>query len=154
MFLKRGDTGKEVEEVQEALLLLGFISGKPDSIFGPKTENAIIDFQKKNKIITDGIIGPSTINEINIALKTIGRKTLHTFKPAKIKDTQKKLRWVKCRADVFSGRGGYSNLTLRADTAESYNNLRDDVIALCTMLVGHLILHYQPECRMLVLTHL
>lgn len=130
MFLKRGDTGKEVEEVQEALLLLGFISGKPDSIFGQKTEAAVVNFQKKNKIITDGIVGPSTINEINKALKIIGKKTLKTTKPSKIIDTQKKLRWVKCKADIFPGRGGYSNLTLRSDTAEAYNNLRDDVVAL------------------------
>ena len=131
MLLRRGDTGKEVEDIQEAMLALGLITGKPDSIFGPKTETAITEFQKNKKIIADGVVGPSTISELNSELIKIGKSIIaNLVKTNEPRDTLKKIRWVKCKADIFPGRGGYSNLTLRADTAEAYNDLRDDTISL------------------------
>ena len=33
-----------------------------DGFFGPKTEQAVIKFQKQNKIAVDGIVGPQTWN--------------------------------------------------------------------------------------------
>ena len=36
-----------------------------DWFFGPKTEQAVIKFQKPNKIAVDGIVGPRTWNLLN-----------------------------------------------------------------------------------------
>lgn len=52
--LKRGDKGDEVKTLQKALGV------EVDSIFGPKTESAVIAFQKKNNLDPDGIVGPKT----------------------------------------------------------------------------------------------
>lgn len=52
--LRIGDRGDEVKTLQKALGV------DTDSIFGPKTEAAVIAFQKKNNLEPDGIVGPKT----------------------------------------------------------------------------------------------
>lgn len=52
--LKRGDKGDDVKTLQKALGV------DADSVFGPKTEAAVIAFQKKNNLEPDGIVGPKT----------------------------------------------------------------------------------------------
>ena len=128
---KVGSRGEKVKEIQEALSLLGFDPGAPDGIFGSKTEEAVEDFQQSIKILVDGIAGTGTIIELNKSLKKGGFKQID-FKPDsnKIQEPSKKLRWIKCKADTFEGRGGYASLTLRSDAAEAYKNLYDDVKSL------------------------
>ena len=46
-----------VRELQIMLANLGFYSGSIDDIFGPKTEAAVIAFQKAQGLNPDGIIG-------------------------------------------------------------------------------------------------
>ncbi|MDT0647927.1 TIGR02594 family protein [Zunongwangia sp. F260] len=59
--LKRGDTGKEVRALQDALKQLGFNSGTSDGIFGPKTERTLKDFQATSGSISiNGIFDAST----------------------------------------------------------------------------------------------
>lgn len=54
--LKRGDKGKEVEELQD---LLGVYS---DGMFGPQTEKCLIDFQLEKKIEgEEGVVGIETM---------------------------------------------------------------------------------------------
>ncbi|WIV10429.1 cell wall hydrolase [Proteiniborus sp. MB09-C3] len=58
--LKFRSRGPEVSKLQQALNNKGFWAGNVDGIFGPKTENAVIAFQKANKITIDGIAGKQT----------------------------------------------------------------------------------------------
>ncbi|WP_234567985.1 C40 family peptidase [Rhodohalobacter sp. 614A] len=46
--LKKGDTGTDVVNLQNALKLLQFNAGTSDGIFGPKTEGALKQFQATN----------------------------------------------------------------------------------------------------------
>lgn len=55
--LKIGSTGDEVRKVQEAL---GFTGKDVDGIYGTKTENAVVEFQRKNGAKVDGIVGNET----------------------------------------------------------------------------------------------
>ena len=55
-----------IKPLQKYLNMLGYECGTPDGIFGVKTNNAVISFQKKNNLITDGIVGKATWKKLLI----------------------------------------------------------------------------------------
>lgn len=58
--LKMGSKGEIVRELQQFLNLRGYICGTADGIFGAKTQNAVIEWQKAHKLVADGIVGTKT----------------------------------------------------------------------------------------------
>lgn len=59
--VSRGSTNTySIKDVQSALKNLGFYNGKIDGIAGSKTKTALINFQKNNGLVADGILGPKT----------------------------------------------------------------------------------------------
>ena len=54
MLLKLGSKGEDVKKLQEKLGL------KPDGSFGPNTEKSVKDWQKKNGLTSDGVVGDAT----------------------------------------------------------------------------------------------
>ena len=58
--LRNGSRGEAVRELQQALISLGYLSGKADGIFGNKTEKAVRAFQKAKKLTVDGLAGRKT----------------------------------------------------------------------------------------------
>jgi|TARA_R100000081_G_C4804633_1_gene166590 hypothetical protein len=52
--IRKGSTGEKVRHIQKHLDIT------VDGIFGDKTERAVIKFQYRNALITDGIVGPKT----------------------------------------------------------------------------------------------
>jgi len=58
-----------VEKVQKYLNALEINVGIVDGIYGPKTKSAIIEFQEKNKINTDGKVSKSLLLHLESALK-------------------------------------------------------------------------------------
>jgi putative chitinase len=58
--LRRGDEGPLVTKLQEKLGV------DPIGKFGPKTEAALIEWQKANNLIPDGIAGPFTLSKLGI----------------------------------------------------------------------------------------
>ncbi len=71
---KKGSKGIEVEKIQNLLTKKGYSLGKIDGDFGPKTEAAVILFQKDNDLKQDGIVGPATIKLLEQAIKYIDLK--------------------------------------------------------------------------------
>ena len=61
MILKNGSRGKEVKELQEYLEI------GADGIFGKGTESAVKDWQLKNKLTADGMVGPNTWDAMGLA---------------------------------------------------------------------------------------
>jgi peptidoglycan hydrolase-like protein with peptidoglycan-binding domain len=55
-------SGDDVTDVQDALALNNFSPGPSDGEFGPKTQSAVIGFQKKKGLVADGIVGVVTTN--------------------------------------------------------------------------------------------
>ncbi len=58
--LKKGSTGSLVKELQSKLKAIGLYSGSLDGDFGNGTEQAVRNFQSRNKLTVDGIVGPAT----------------------------------------------------------------------------------------------
>lgn len=58
--------GEDVAELQSRLNGLGFDSGKVDGIFGPETEEAVLDFQRNRFLAEDGRVGPEVVTELKL----------------------------------------------------------------------------------------
>ena len=74
------DSGPVVKEIQQMLVDLGYVlTDKPndktkgvDGIFGIKTWKAIVDFQRKNDLEPDGIVGELTMDALEKATSKAG----------------------------------------------------------------------------------
>ncbi len=58
--LRQGCCGQAVELLQSALGATGTCHIKVDGIFGPLTEGAVRDFQRRQGLVVDGVVGCST----------------------------------------------------------------------------------------------
>lgn len=63
---KIGSRSEEVRSIQQALKNRGYDVGGVDGIFGTKTQNAVIRFQRDNGLTPDGIAGPKTLRALGI----------------------------------------------------------------------------------------
>lgn len=64
---KMGSRSDEVKSIQKILKSKGYYSGSVDGIFGTKTKNAVIAFQKDNGLKADGIAGAKTLKALGIS---------------------------------------------------------------------------------------
>lgn len=62
--LRRGSTGEDVRTLQTLLTDKKYYNGRIDGNYGEYTEQAVVEFQKKNKLLPDGIVGPVTCTKL------------------------------------------------------------------------------------------
>lgn len=72
MILKLGSKGNEVKEIQIFLELVA------DGDFGPKTHGKVCEWQHKNGLTVDGIVGPLTWNAMGLASTDVSELTYTT----------------------------------------------------------------------------
>ena len=63
--LRKGDKGSAVKSLQQKLISLGYLGGKADGIYGTQTFNAVISFQRANKLKADGVAGEKTQSKLD-----------------------------------------------------------------------------------------
>lgn len=56
--------GDDVFALQDRLTELGYDAGRPDGLFGPRTEKALRNFQRDYGLTVDGICGPATVRAL------------------------------------------------------------------------------------------
>lgn len=82
--LWRGNTGSSVRELQQKLNQNGYHLDE-DGVFGSNTYKAVVDYQKKNKLLVDGVVGDETWGSLNKVQQQAAAPT----KPTTGKDVMK-----------------------------------------------------------------
>lgn len=82
--LQNGDSGSAVVELQQALQKLGYFKGKIDGKFGTRTENAVRQFQRKNRLSVDGIAGRKTLERIYAMASGTAESTVTAVSAAQV----------------------------------------------------------------------
>ncbi len=72
---KVGSRGAEVRAIQEKLKERGLYKIAVDGIYGTKTKEAVIKFQKQQGIAADGIAGPVTLKRLGISIGSVPAAT-------------------------------------------------------------------------------
>lgn len=72
--MRLGDTGDGVSQIQAALKGLGY-DLEPDGQFGPVTDRAVRDYQSKNGLGVDGVVGPKTWEKLGAGVNGGGTTT-------------------------------------------------------------------------------
>ena len=63
---KYGSRGSEVTQIQQRLQELGYDPGTADGIFGTRTQQAVLAFQRDYGLSADGIVGEKTLAALGI----------------------------------------------------------------------------------------
>ena len=64
--LRIGSRGDAVRQLQRTLNDQRFESGSADGVFGPLTLEAVLSYQRQNKLWVDGLVGPKTKSSLGI----------------------------------------------------------------------------------------
>lgn len=107
--------GEDVSELQSRLNSLGFDAGKVDGIFGPKTEQAIVEFQHNRNLAEDGRVGPETTTEIQLVTRGEMKVSRHAIRE---REWLRRLRPTVAGARVFLD-AGCKNLNEATDAWEA-----------------------------------
>lgn len=62
--LRNGSKDKGTVTVQRLLIVMGYNPGVADGIFGARTESAVKEFQRRNGLTSDGIVGQQTWDKL------------------------------------------------------------------------------------------
>jgi putative peptidoglycan binding protein len=158
--IRVGDQSDTVRAIQQLLRALGYVAlvevrqgdehklvTRPidvDKVFGPQTETALMDFQRDEGILVDGVVGPQTMRALeaaytrhNLEVNSPGPDALTSFLPTGQPISQtalgapaQRLPFVRVEADCPAGYlGGFPALQLRADVAQRYETARAELKA-------------------------
>ncbi|MGV3759937.1 MAG: L,D-transpeptidase family protein [Actinomycetota bacterium] len=74
--LELGESGPEVQGLQQRLSDRGFWLGSPDGTYGQLTRQAVMAFQKANGLSRDGVAGPATLAALDTAGPVVPREPI------------------------------------------------------------------------------
>lgn len=107
LFLRRPMLrGDDVAELQSRMNGLGFDAGKVDGVFGPRTQRAILDFQRNRYLAEDGKAGPEVITE----LRLVTRATIRAGREA-----VREMEWLRARPASVVGARVYLDSACRTE---------------------------------------
>lgn len=67
--LRRGESGPLITDLQSSLQQLGYLdTAGVDGRFGPRTEAAVARFQRDQRLVMDGVVGPATRGRLGTRL--------------------------------------------------------------------------------------
>jgi lysozyme family protein len=110
LILKRGDQGKEVLALQQALGLTGDAA---DGVFGPQTQEAVKAFQASKGLSPDGLAGPSTLAALGLRFGAQEEPPAEAVAPTQLESPEA----IKSLEDLVEGKAVISldSLTSKPD---------------------------------------
>ena len=113
-----GDVSSGVKNVQKLLNKLGY-GLEVDGEFGVRTYNAVVDFQSKNGLSVDGIVGAKTMAKLKAATKSGTSKSTSSVNKQKADGSYLVTKSVK-----YVGKVTDNNLNVRSGPGVSYANIK------------------------------
>ena len=136
MVLKKGDNNELVKKVQAVLGV------EQVGNFGPKTEAAVKEWQKKNGLTPDGIVGATTLEKMGIKVETAPVKAPSTTTTANAKYSKDKIE-ATVKGKGYKWFDGDCQLNIvgvrNSDTGKKVTNAFDDKITLSYKVGGNWI---------------
>ena len=131
--LKQGSSGATVKKVQQKLKNWGYYKGTVDGVYGPKTKQAVIYFQRRNGLTADGIVGAKTFAALGIAVSsTSTTKTSSAATTTKYSSSDTnllaKLIYAEARGESYSGQVAVGAVVLNRVKSPSFPNTISGVI--------------------------
>ena len=133
MVLRKGDNNETVKKIQKVLGV------EQVGNFGPKTEAAVKEWQKKNGLAADGIVGPATLAKMGIVVEAAPVKAPNNTPTADAKYSKEKIEATIKAKDYQWFEGDYVlNIVgvRNSDTGTAVTNAFDDKITLSYMAEG------------------
>jgi len=126
--LKKGDQGSIVRELQRQLFEGGFYQGDIDGIFGTQTEIAVRQFQNKQGLEEDGIVGMNTLRALTQNLSENNLAVSNTNNTSTQDLTQNNLA-VSIPNNTFNQNSTQNNLAVSSPNNTLTQNLTQNNLA-------------------------
>ncbi|CAK7046865.1 cell wall hydrolase [Tissierella sp.] len=125
--LKFSSKGNEVSRLQQKLQNYGYYTISIDGIYGKVTEKAVINFQKDNKLIIDGIAGKQTQTALYGKTTTVSRGTSSSRSSVK-SYSDADLLWLariieaEASGEPYNGKVAVGNVILNRVNSKEFPN--------------------------------
>src|SRR3954469_321163 len=107
--------GDDVYDLQRELGSLGFDAGRVDGIFGPRTLEALLGFQRNAGVTTDGICGPATLEALRRVTRVDGAPTVARLREVEhLRDAPRDLGGRRIAVGETGGLGALADAVGRA----------------------------------------
>lgn len=126
--LRVGMQGPAVTQLQKDLGYLGYKVGSVDGIYGWQTQQAVIQFQKNNGLLTDGIVGPQTAQSINRQINGNTPSRGGIFFSAQDITNLARLVYGEARGEPFAGQVAVAAVALNRLISKNFGNTLNEVI--------------------------
>jgi N-acetylmuramoyl-L-alanine amidase len=134
--IRRGGRGEGVRDVQHRLLAAG-LRVEPDELdgsFGPSTERAVEEFQRRRGLPPDGVVGPDTWGQLVEAGYRLGDRTLYLRSPAFRGDDVRELQRM---LNALGFDAGKEDGILGGQSSRAVRDFQHNVGARVDGIVGH-----------------
>lgn len=143
LVLKVGSRGDTVKRLQQELKNQGFLSDKPDGIYGARTKAAVKKMQKAYGLTVDGIAGPKTLSALGISTGSSGYFNSDVYLLAKC-------IYAEARGEPYTGKVAVGAVVLNRVKSSKFPNTISGVIyqpwAFTCVNDGQINLEPNDEC--------
>ena len=125
--IQQGNTGSTVKTMQRKLKNWGYYKGSIDGIFGAQTKQAVKNFQKKNGLKVDGIVGPKTLAALGMSSTSSSSSNSSSYSDADVQ-LLARLIYGEARGESYVGQVAVGAVVMNRIRSSSFPNTMSGVI--------------------------